>query len=105
MDENEIRELQRQYGEYEGIPFSAMQEMIDSGQCWRLEGAAGRAAMDLLEAGVCFLPEQAHRDYYGNKVPGRHMLKPGTKGTLERSIEFWSNEENTLDLTVVNEEE
>ena len=84
MDEKEIRELQDKHG------LSEMQSMIDSGNCWLLEGHYGRMAMAQLEEGTCFLPEVAHRDYYGNEVPGRHMLEAGSKGTLERAIEFWT---------------
>lgn len=66
-----------------------LQAMIDDGKAWHMEGSIGRAAMDALEAGVCFLPIAGHRDYYGNLVPARTMLKPGTKGTLENAARYW----------------
>ena len=30
------------------------------------------------------------RDYWGNTVPSRDMLQDGTKGTLGKSINFWT---------------
>lgn len=66
-----------------------LQDMIDDGTAWRMEGAVGRAAMAALESGMCFLPLQGHKDYYGNTVPPRTVLKAGTKGTLEHSAAYW----------------
>jgi len=78
-----IKELQRQYG------YADMQKKIDTGIVWKLEGSYGREARQLLISGVCFLPKKFHKDYYGNLVPARQALKPGTQGTLENSQEFW----------------
>jgi hypothetical protein len=69
-----------------------IQGWIESGQAWKLEGAVGRAAMNHLETGECFLPTVSHRDAYGNKVPSRDELKPGSKGTLENSARFYEIE-------------
>jgi hypothetical protein len=60
----------------------AMQPFINNGSAWRLEGAIGRRAMDLIEAGLCCLPQVDHVDFYGNLVPSRDRLEPGTKGTV-----------------------
>jgi hypothetical protein len=59
------------------------QALIDSGDAWTLEGHVGRTAMGLIEAGVCTLGPTAHRDYWGNVVPGRDEVEPGTKGSAE----------------------
>lgn len=59
------------------------QHLVDTGQAWRLEGHVGRTADALLEAGVIMLGEEGHRDYYGNYVPSRHEVEPGTKGSAE----------------------
>jgi hypothetical protein len=59
----------------------AMQELINSGMAWRLEGAVGREAMEYINAGLCMLGEQGHKDYWGNYVPSRYELKENTKGT------------------------
>lgn len=61
----------------------AMQRRINAGSIWLFEGSAGREAMDLLEAGYCMLPKRATRDYWGNRIPSRDELKPGTKGTWQ----------------------
>lgn len=59
------------------------QSLIDSGMAWKLEGSVGRTAMDLIESGLCVLGPEGHRDYYGNYVPGRDEVEPGTKGSVE----------------------
>jgi hypothetical protein len=59
------------------------QGLIDSGQAWRLQGSYGRTAMAMIEDGVCTLGPTGHRDYYGNYVPGRDEVEPGTKGSPE----------------------
>lgn len=64
--------------ETEEIEF--FQKIINDGSVWRLQGSYGRRAMDLLEAGLCELGEQRFTDYYGNVVPSRFDVKPGTKG-------------------------
>lgn len=96
MTDNEryVRQCQQAADGGPGDPWeyghpATMQAMIDSGQAWRMEGSCGRQAMHYLEAGVCFLPETAHRDAYGNVVPPRTVLKAGTKGTLENAVAYW----------------
>jgi len=83
MNHKKITALQKQYG------FTVMQDHINTGLAWKLEGSVGREAMALLESGACMLPKVAHRDYYGNTVPSRDVLKKGTKGTYLNSVKFW----------------
>lgn len=71
---------------------ASLQRAIDNGSVWHMEGYAGRTAMQALEKGECFLPLKGYQDYYGNTVPPRTVLKPGTKGTLENSARFWGIE-------------
>lgn len=59
------------------------QHLVNTGQAWRLEGHVGRTAMAMIDAGQIMLGEQAHFDYYGNRVPSRHEVEPGTKGSPE----------------------
>ena len=59
------------------------QAMIDNGQAWMFEGSVGRTAMGLIESGHCMLGEESHTDYWGNRVPFRHEVKAGTKGSPE----------------------
>lgn len=62
---------------------TAMQALINSGSAWRMEGAIGREAMALIEAGVCALGENDYRDYWGNHVPSRYQVQEGTKGSVQ----------------------
>jgi hypothetical protein len=60
----------------------ALQTLINGG-VWGLQGHTGRAMMDAVEAGVCALgPEPAH-DYWGNRIPSRFEVEPGTTGSPE----------------------
>lgn len=79
----QIAGLQKQYG------FTDIQDKINTGMAWQLEGSVGRYAMNCLESGACMLPEISNKDYYGNTVPPRTVLQAGTKGTLENSQKFW----------------
>ena len=78
-----ITALQKKHG------FDKMQESINSGMAWKMEGSVGREAMALLDSGACMLPKEFKMDYYGNRVPSRDVLKPGTKGTFKNSQTFW----------------
>jgi hypothetical protein len=60
----------------------SIQSLIDSGMAWRLEGFVGRQCMSAIEAGEAVLGPEPHRDYYGNRVPSRHEVVPGTKGSV-----------------------
>lgn len=92
MNNKTIEKLQRQNG------FSEMQDMINTGQAWKLEGSYGRSAMEYLESGACMLPLVPRYDYYGSKVPSRNELKNGTKGTYQNSINFWSDYGNNENI-------
>lgn len=61
----------------------ALQELINNGNAWHFEGSIGRAAMDCIEAGMCILGEKGYRDFWGNYVPSRTEVKPGTKGSVD----------------------
>jgi len=80
--------LQRYYGVTE------TQDSINSGQCWLMEGSQGRFAMNMLEAGVCMLPLVPRRDYYGNTVPPRNVIKSGATGSFANSQNFWQKVED-----------
>lgn len=62
---------------------AAIQRGINEGSIWLMQGSAGRAAMDFMRAGYCTLGEESHRDYWGNYVPSRTEVKPGTLGSIE----------------------
>lgn len=65
-----------------------LQELIDTGLAWQLEGSIGRAAMSAIEDGICTLGPAAHTDYWGNRVPAIHEVQPGTLGSLEYAREL-----------------
>jgi len=60
-----------------------LQELINTGTAWHLEGGIGREAMRAIESGECILGEVGHRDYWGNYVPSRYEVEPGTMGSIE----------------------
>lgn len=97
--------MQLEQADTESESRTALQALIDAGS-WNLEGATGRAMMDALDSGLCILPSawkdgvsrpldettlEQHRDLlrpvirdaYGNIIPFREMVKPGSLGTIE----------------------
>lgn len=97
MNIKTIYKLQREYG------LAEMQEAINTGMAWKMEGSVGRRAMELLRTGACVLPKTAVVDVYGNRVPSRDELVSGTLGTFENAVNFWSNDENLMHLEMDNE--
>jgi len=73
-----------------------MQEMVTNGAAWFMEGSIGRVAMAGLTTGEFFLPEVGCRDFYGNYVPSRDELEPGSKGTLDNAYQYWSEVIETI---------
>ena len=67
--------------EEDGI--EALQVLVNTGSAWRMEGSVGRAAMAAIESGHVVLGTEGHRDYWGNYVPSRFEVEPGTKGSVE----------------------
>ncbi len=84
MNTQRITSLQQDYN------VIGTQAMINSGDCWRLDGSVGRHAMSMLESGICMLPKESKTDAYGNTVPSRDMLKGATKGTYKNCANFWT---------------
>lgn len=58
-----------------------IQNLINSGMAWLLEGSVGRDCMRAIEDGQCMLGKDRHRDYWGNLIPSRNDVKKGTKGS------------------------
>ena len=85
MTEESIRKLQHKYD------LNELQDMIDTGQAWGMEGHVGRMAMQALRDGACILPKTTGKDYWGNVIPAINMVQPGTTGSIENAIEFWEN--------------
>ncbi len=59
------------------------QELIDDGSAWRMSGHYGRTAMQLIREGQCMLGCSGFHDAYGNYVPSRDEVSPGTPGSAE----------------------
>lgn len=79
-----IKQLQFGYG------YDKLQQLIDTGAAWSMDGAIGRAAMDALNSGACMLPTTSRTDYYGNRIPSRFQVKSGTAGSYANSVKFYS---------------
>ena len=60
----------------------SIQNLINTGHAWRLEGSIGRQCMDAIDSGMAILGVDGHRDYWGNYVPSRTEVKRGTKGSV-----------------------
>ena len=60
-----------------------VQAIIDNDLAWELEGSVGRHAMSYIDAGICMLGRNSFTDNYGNHVPSRSEVKPGTKGSVD----------------------
>ena len=75
-----------------------MQEWIDKGIAWSMEGSVGREAMRGLESGMYFLPNVSHKDYYGNHIPSREEIRIGTLGSLENAYDFYQDDNNLWEL-------
>lgn len=68
-------------------PNAELQELIDSGLAWRLEGHVGRTAMAALTDGACVLPGEPATDYYGSTVPSYLMVEDrvGSPGSVAQA--------------------
>jgi hypothetical protein len=64
-----------------------IQKSINTGIVWRLEGSAGRNAMNAIEDGLCILGTTRHRDPFGNVIPARTDVQEGTKGSISYAEE------------------
>jgi hypothetical protein len=60
--------------------YLSLQRAINSGM-WSLQGSYGRSMMDAINGGQCLLGEKGAKDYWGNYIPARDEVKPGTKGS------------------------
>ena len=74
--------------------YLAIQKTINSG-LWSMQGSYGRTMMDAISAGLCMLGQNQASDYYGNTIPSRDDVKPGTKGSYQFVVdergEEWAN--------------
>ena len=59
---------------------------------WRSSGDVGRAMMGAMRAGHCMLGHLHCHDAYGNRVPSRHEVAPGTLGSRDYVVERMGEE-------------
>ena len=85
MNEKTIRQLQIKYD------MAELQNLIDTGRAWHMEGSIGRSAMAALKDGACILSKTASTDYWGNHVPSIDMVEPGSTGSLQNAISYWED--------------
>jgi hypothetical protein len=85
MNYQKIRKLQKENG------VDVMQRLIDDGSVWHMEGTMGRKAMELLETGQCMLPKKQYKDFYGNIIPSRDDVEPGTTGSYKNAVKYWES--------------
>lgn len=85
MNYQQIKSIQIEQGIW------PMQEWINSGAAWRLEGSVGREASYFLEIGACMLPKTSMVNAYGGVVPSRDMVEKGSKGSFQNSVKYYSN--------------
>ena len=68
--------------------YEAIQKAINSGYAWKMQGSYGRTMMDAIKSGYCLLGIHRAQDYYGNTIPSRDDVEPGTYGSYEYVIEM-----------------
>jgi hypothetical protein len=56
-------------------PNAEVQELVDSGLGWQLEGRVGRIVIAALQAGAVVLPPHRVKDYWGVTVPSYRNVR------------------------------
>jgi len=82
----------------------AIQQGINSGMVWRLEGARGRQAQAMIDAGLCMLGKVGYKDYWGNYVPSRFEVKDGSVGSPDycrEALEYLEDRGEIADATAL----
>lgn len=67
--------------------YYTLQAAINGGTAWSLQGAYGRELMAAITNGFCMLGTKSARDYWGNGIPSRNDVAPGTKGSYDYVID------------------
>ena len=72
--------------------YESIQNAINSGMAWKMQGSYGREMMDAIKSGYCLLGHQRSSDYYGNTIPSRDDVEEGTKGSYEYVVRMQGQE-------------
>lgn len=83
MDLNDVDILEGNVEVDDETYYATLQRAINDGSAWRFQGSYGRSMMLAIEAGRCLLGPNACDDAYGNQIPSRYEVQPGTKGSRE----------------------
>tara|TARA_R100000734_G_C3271497_1_gene67352 strand:+ start:339 stop:650 length:312 start_codon:yes stop_codon:yes gene_type:complete len=85
MNESKIKSLQRKYN------YKIIQDLIDSGEAWKIGGSITQKCKDALQSGACYLPVISHSISIFLVVPSRYEVPKGAVGSIERSKEYWKD--------------
>lgn len=83
MNLQDIYTIEQDNEETELEYYEAIQNAINSGMGWKMQGSYGRTMMDAIRSGYCLLGHGRSADYYGNVIPSRDDVEEGTKGSYE----------------------
>ena len=92
MNESKIRRLQKQYG------LKVYQDLIDSGEEWKIGGETTKMCQKLIRDGACFLAYSSYQPNIFISIPSRYQVSRGAVGSIERSKKYWSDEWNISHL-------
>ena len=79
-------------------PNAQLQEWVDTGTAWLLEGHVGRTAMAALTDGALVLPPYQETDFYGNTVPSYRDVEDevGSPGSVANAEAYDAEGERLL---------
>lgn len=81
---NDIEAFETDYDEQDDQEIAErLQRTVNDGTAWKFQGSYGRTLMEAINAGVILLGVNRSSDYYGNVIPSRDDVEPGTKGSFE----------------------
>jgi hypothetical protein len=85
MNERKIKELQKQFN------YQMLQDLINSGEAWRIGGETTKNCKEALKSGACYLPYHSIKINIFVTVPSRYQVSPNDYGSMHRSKKFWSD--------------
>ena len=88
MNERTIKLLQKRFG------YNVYQDLINSGEAWKIGGLITKKCKKALEKGACFLPHNSIHVNILLTIPSRYEIEKGGVGSIERSKEYWKDSWN-----------
>lgn len=85
MNERKIKELQKQFN------YQEIQDLINSGEAWRIGGETTKKCKKALRSGACHLPYHSIKINIFVTVPSRYQVSANEYGSMHRSKEFWND--------------